>query len=183
MDEGNVVECIKLFKEILCVDEESLLCRLVRDLDTCIEKNCPLLCLYSILKVSYETAVQETYYKLIGVNSDEFQRILSKRSREYASFKTWMITKLKGVDGVTRKKLLRLYLTLSNYTHPSARLYKGLEVDEELILQVMDAIVYIVTLGSSNYLQRLCRMIDSEKLSKCLFVKTSKRVSKFCTEQ
>ncbi|WFO74664.1 hypothetical protein J4526_06170 [Desulfurococcaceae archaeon MEX13E-LK6-19] len=176
------MECIKLFKEILCIAEESLVCRLAKDLITCIEKNCPLICLYSILKIIYEVVGQETYYRLIGVGDDEFQRILSKRSREYASFKTWMITKLKGVDGVTRKKLLRLYLTLSNYVHPSTRLYEGLEVDNELILRAMDAIVYMITLGNNNYLQRLCGIADPEKLSRCLFVKTSKRVSKYCIE-
>lgn len=179
---GNrFVTCVHVFKELLCINGDHIPCILAKDLVYSIENKCPRICFYSILKTIYEAVSQETYYKLAGVDWDEFQHILSKRSREYASFKTWMISRLKNVDGVTRKRLLRIYLELSSYTHPSIKLYGRREPSSSLIYKAMDSILYMKFLSCREISNKLCS-IDAGNLVECRFEKTYKQYLKFCSK-
>lgn len=182
---GNIVSCINVLSEILCsIGGDDASCRLSHDLVLCIEKECPILCMYSLLKILFEVVVQRTYYVLAGASLEEFTRIVRKRSREYASFRAWMIKRLRGVDGVFKKKALRLYLEISGYLHPSIEFYQGVPLDHGLVHEIIDAIAYLHVLANRDQVARKCRMILGllRENKYCGFDRTLNYLSKHCID-
>jgi hypothetical protein len=127
-------------------------------------------CLYARLRLALEAAIQDAYYKLLGVEAGEAERRIAVRSRYYASFTASMIKGLKGVHGSRRRWLLRVYLKLGDWLHPTSKLHSagGMPVlDAELVREVLDAIGYTLLLAGYS--------IPSQSLaSSCGFEKSSR---------
>mgnify|MGYP000409697182 CR=1 FL=1 len=141
----HIIEALKVVKEILCRHSGiyNLECSLVNDLEECFPDKCSTFCIYALLKLLYETILQKAYYILQDISEEDFYKIIRKRTKAYASFKATMITRLKGVNGVFKKKILKTYLKVSQYTHPSITIHKAYpRLDYELILTILDHIIY-----------------------------------------
>jgi hypothetical protein len=124
-------------------------------------------CGYTWLRLALESTVQYTYYKLLGVEWSEALKRISKRSRFAASFSATMIKELKGVHGSRKKWIMRVYLRLNEWLHPSIQMISlgGINiVDWDLVREVLDVIAYLAVLIGSN--------IDYVLASRCGLEKT-----------
>ena len=104
-----------------------------------------------------EAATQYAYYLLQGVGWSEALERIRRRSRAAASFTATMIKRLRGVHGSRRRWILRVYLWLGEYLHPSAEMHAasgepGLR--EELVREVLDAIAYLCLVAGRELLLR-----------------------------
>lgn len=113
----------------------------------------------------------------MGLREDELLEVVAKRSRMYASFKATMIKGLKGVDGVTKRRILNLYLEISGYVHPSIIIHETATppLDEDLILRTMDYIIYLTMLGGEEMKIAYDKI---KELRYCGFEKTLKRLER-----
>ena len=78
-----------------------------------------------------------------------------------------MIKELKGIHGSRKKWMMKVYLRLNEWLHPSIKMI-SLEsidiVDWDLVREVLDVIAYLATLIGSN--------IDHTLASRCGLEKT-----------
>ncbi len=163
--------CLEALKSALCGRVSSFfirtLCRVFEEFSRCLECGLAVAC-YALLKLMLETAVQHAYYDLIGVSDEEALKRITKRSRGAASFRATMIKGLKGVHGSRKNWMLKLYLALSEFTHPSDRLHKGFpQLNEDLVLEVFDAILYLYALRGID-VASAAKSCGSEKTLKLL---------------
>lgn len=103
-------------------------------------------CTYAWLKLALEAAVQRAYYTMLGVPWEEALRRIARRSRSAASFTASMVRQLRGIHGVRRRWVLRTYLRLGTWLHPSIEMRRAgglVTLDEELVRDVLDAIAYL----------------------------------------
>ena len=111
------------------------------------------LCLYSRLRLALEAALQYAYYRLQGVEWSEALARIRHRSRFAASFTASMIKELRGVHGSRKRWLLRVYLSLGSWLHPSIELHEANgepPLDEELACEVLDAITYVLLIAGCS---------------------------------
>jgi hypothetical protein len=128
-------------------------------------------CIYARLRLAMEAAVQEAYYKLLGVEPGEAERRIAVRSRYYASFTASMVKQLRGVHGSRRRWLLKVYLRLGEWLHPTAKLHKARgtpPLDDSLLLEALDAIGYTLLIAGystpSRSLAEACGLEKSFRL-------------------
>ncbi len=110
-------------------------------------------CTYARLRLALEAMVQHAYYKLLGVSEEEAERRIRVRSKYYASFTVNMIRRLRGVHGARRRWLIKVYLRLGEWLHPTARLRKAAgspPADPLLLMEVLDAIGYLALITGGN---------------------------------
>ena len=169
---SRLIECTRLVAERVCEGNgfRRLLCRVLSELARCLELGMTLAC-YALLKLAVETAVQHAYYSLQGVAFEEALPLIRRRSRAAASFTATMVRRLKGVHGPRKAWVLKTYLRVAEYVHPSARLHEaGGEpgVDEALFLGALDVVTYLELLAGVH--------IDAEVARRCGLEKTLKTV-------
>ncbi len=107
----------------------------VNQLDALVKEalHCHILGAYRCLKFILEIAFQSVYLKeKYGdrLDSDEAFRDLQRRSKKAMSFSVRMITDMKGLPGPYKRKFLRAYLRLGEYTHPSFNVLQDESVSE-----------------------------------------------------
>ncbi len=133
------------------------------------EGRCHPLTFYALLKLLLESIAQVVYYRLLGVEGQELLQRVTRRSKAYASFTATMIARLRGVHASRRRWVMRVYLRLSEYTHPSTRLWRwNVGVEEDLVWEALDAILYLTLLGypelRGQLHPRACRLDKSLRL-------------------
>jgi len=123
-------------------------------------------CAYAWLRLGFEAAGQHAYYALLGIEWSEALERISRRSRFAASFTASMVKGLRGVHGSRRKWLLRTYLRLNEWLHPSIALYRagGVPVpDAGLVRSVADSIAYLCSLAGVEPGEEAVRSCGLEK--------------------
>ncbi len=141
----GLAECLEALARALESCEPGLLQRSLLAARRALEQG-DAVCAYSWLRLGLEAATQYAYYLLQGIDWDKALERIRRRSRAAASFTATMIKRLRGVHGSRKHWILRVYLWLGEYLHPSAEMHAasgepGLR--EELVREVLDAIAYL----------------------------------------
>ncbi len=141
----SLAECLEGLARALKSCEPGLLPRSLLAARRALESGDPV-CVYSWLRIGLEAATQYAYYLLQSVGWTEALERIRRRSRAAASFTATMIKRLRGVHGSRRRWILRVYLELGEYLHPSAEMHAasgepGLR--DELVREVLDAVAYL----------------------------------------
>ena len=132
-----------------------------------------VLCLYARLRLALEAAIQRAFYRLMGIEWGEALKRISHRSRFAASFTASMIKNLRGVHGVRKRWILRTYLRLGTWLHPSVEMRRcggRPPLDEELVVDVLDAITYLCSYAAGGVpknlaeVSELCTLRNTAKL-------------------
>ena len=143
-----------------------LLCSVLEELERCIGCGLRSAC-SALVKLALEIAVQRAYYALLGVGEEEALRRISVRSRGAASFTASMVKGLRGVHGSRKSWIMRVYLAVSEYVHPSRRLHgqgSTSMIPGELLREALDVVAYLEALTGVS--------IDVGLASSCGFEKT-----------
>ncbi len=134
-----------------------------------LNSSCSVICVYSTLRLLLEASVQYAYYLLMGFSEHDLLSLVARRERSYASFTATMVKRLKGVHGSRKKWILRTYLRLGEYTHPTTKVWSGaLILDEDLLVEALDAVTYVLLFARRD-LRKLfprnhCRLSKTLKL-------------------
>ena len=168
----GLAECLESLAGALKSCEPALLPRSLSAAKRALENGDPV-CAYSWLRLGLETAAQYAYYSLQGIAWSEALERIRRRSRAAASFTATMIKGLRGVHASRRRWILRVYLWLGDYLHPSAEMHAasgepGLR--EELVREVLDTITYLclVTRRELALQERLVAGCGLEKTGRLL---------------
>jgi hypothetical protein len=133
-------------------------------------------CAYSWLRLGLEAAIQYAYYVLQGVGWEEALQRIARRSKGAASFTATMIKMLRGVHGSRRRWILRVYLGLGEWLHPSISVHRvggRIILDEGLVREVLDAISYVCCLTGSCVSLDTARSCGLEKTRRLLLRRAS----------
>lgn len=131
------------------------------------------------LRLMLEIIVQTTYLHMKHKGDQKaIEQELSRREKTASIFNAKMITGIPGLHGVVKKDILKLYLKLAEYTHPTSKLLKVLTTKDfpklrELATKTIDYTIYLLlTLCGKNYLSNKliheARKYNLERTSKYL---------------
>ena len=121
---------------------------------------CGTICIYCLLKLLLEATIQYIYIFSMGIENPI--AYVKKRSRDYASFSVTMIKRLRNVHGSKKKWILKTYLQVSKFVHPSDILWTSTAyLDVKLIEEVLDVTLYIIAHAiRSGVLDKTCANLD-----------------------
>lgn len=131
------------------------------------------------LRLILEIIVQTTYLHMKHRGDQKaIEHELSRREKTASIFNAKMITDIPGLHGVVKKDILKLYLKLAEYTHPTSKLLEVLTTKDllklqELALKTIDYTTYLLlVLCGKNYLDNKlvheARKYNLERTSKYL---------------
>ena len=125
-------------ESILGSDEYSVFVRhLINRLkNLCDERRCAALCAKAIL----ELAIQMLY--MSQFEPSKRMSVLSRWARRGASFSISMLAKSRGVPGPVKRRVLRAYLRVAEYVHPSPSGFQ--EPGSEELARVAEAVKALI---------------------------------------
>jgi len=131
------------------------------------------------LRLILEIIVQTIYLHMKHKGDQKgIERELLRREKTASIFNAKMITNIPGLHGVIKKDILKLYLKLAEYTHPTSKLLEALTIKDfsepqELAVRTIDYSIYLLLMlcGKSylsNELAHKARKYNLERTSKYL---------------
>lgn len=159
------------------VDIISQLNKSVRNLDRDV---CGVFCVYCLFKLLLEAIIQYIY--ISSMNIEDPIAYVRKRSRNYASFSATMIKRLRNIHGSKKKWILKTYLKISKFVHPSDIVWTStIYLDVELAKEILDVILYVLVHAiRSGVLDKDCTNLDVLRslAEKCKFNESLKLLSR-----
>jgi len=118
------------------------------------------ICIYCLLKLLLEATIQYIYISSMKIEDPIIY--VRKRSRNYASFSATMIKRLRNVHGSKKKWILKTYLQVSKFVHPSDVVWTStIYLDVKLVREVLDVILYVIAHAvRSGVLDKVCANLD-----------------------
>lgn len=102
------------------------------------------------LRLLLETAIQATYlYMKHRGDQKAIESELRRREKTATIFNAKMISRIPGLHGIIKRRILRLYLKLAEYTHPTNKLVEALATNNipglrELTTNTIDYVTYLL---------------------------------------
>lgn len=118
------------------------------------------ICIYCLLKLLLEAMVQYIYIRSIGI--EDPIAYVRRRSRGYASFSVTMIKRLRNVHGSKKRWILKIYLQIAKFVHPSDMVWiSTTHFDVRLARETLDATLYLLVHAIRNgVLDKGCANLD-----------------------
>ena len=130
------------------------------------------------LRYVFEVAIQVMFMKQkFNNNEDRIIKELKRREKLGTSFTLKMITNVREMAGTVKKELIRQYIRLTSYVHPTYTLYThrniinkldndDVKIVEELFYKTIDSVLYIY-MRLYNVCEKLCELCIKHSLSRC----------------